>query len=102
LIAMAIIRSPEGRLLLSQIYQWISDNFKYYREAGTGWQNSIRHNLSLNKYFIKLERTKDDPGKGNYWAIEEGAEHILLKEKSSRKPAAPTAENMPVMSTRLE
>ena len=102
LIAMAIIRSPLRRLTLSQIYKWISDSFAYYRGDHTGWQNSIRHNLSLNKSFVKQERPKDDPGKGSYWAIEPGTEHIVLKEKPSKKAAAPTGENMPVMSTRLE
>jgi hypothetical protein len=102
LIAMSIVRSPQRRLTLSQIYKWISDTFSYYRGDSTGWQNSIRHNLSLNKSFVKQERPKDDPGKGSYWSIEPGTEHTVLKEKPSRKAAAPTAENMPVMSTRLE
>ncbi|KAK3905839.1 hypothetical protein C8A05DRAFT_12388 [Staphylotrichum tortipilum] len=102
LIAMAIVRSPHRRLTLSQIYKWISDTYSYYRGDSTGWQNSIRHNLSLNKSFVKQERPKDDPGKGSYWSIEPGTEHTVLKEKPSRKAAAPTAENMPVMSTRLE
>ncbi|KAL2139627.1 hypothetical protein VTI28DRAFT_4903 [Corynascus sepedonium] len=102
LIAMAIVRSPQRKLTLSQIYKWISDTYSYYRGDNTGWQNSIRHNLSLNKSFVKQERPKDDPGKGSYWSIEPGTEHTVLKEKPSRKSAAPTAENMPVMSTRLE
>lgn len=102
LIGMAILRSPQRRLTLAQIYKWISDTFSFYGANDAGWQNSIRHNLSLNKHFIKQERPKDDPGKGNYWAIEPGAEHMFMKEKPSRKPAALTAENMPVMSTRLE
>jgi forkhead transcription factor HCM1 len=102
LIAMAIVRSPQRRLTLSQIYKWISDTYSYYQGDNTGWQNSIRHNLSLNKSFVKQERPKDDPGKGSYWSIEPGTEHTVLKEKPSRKCAAPTAENMPVMSTRLE
>lgn len=101
LIGMAILRSPQRRLTLAQIYKWISDSFTFYSAQDAGWQNSIRHNLSLNKHFIKQERPKDDPGKGNYWAIEPGMEHLFMKEKPSRKPAA-TAENVPVMSTRIE
>ena len=101
LIGMAILRSPHRRLTLAQIYKWISDTFKFYKAEDAGWQNSIRHNLSLNKNFIKQERPKDDPGKGNYWAIELGAEHLFMKEKPVRKSMS-AAENLPVMSTRLE
>ncbi|GAO19979.1 uncharacterized protein UV8b_03773 [Ustilaginoidea virens] len=101
LIGMAILRSPSRRLTLAQIYKWISDNYSFYNPTDAGWQNSIRHNLSLHKNFIKIERPKDDPGKGNYWGIEPGTEYQFLKDKPTRK-AAPTAENLPVMSTRLE
>ncbi|KAK8019227.1 hypothetical protein PG990_004365 [Apiospora arundinis] len=64
LIGMAILRAPNRRLTLSQIYKWISDSYSFYNANDAGWQNSIRHNLSLNKAFIKQERPKDDPGKG--------------------------------------
>ncbi|KOS19114.1 Forkhead protein sep1 [Escovopsis weberi] len=101
LIGMAILRSPQRRLTLSQIYKWISEHYSFYAPTDAGWQNSIRHNLSLHKSFIKIERSKDDPGKGNYWGIEPGNEHLFLKEKPSRK-CVPTAENMPVMSARME
>ncbi|OIW33354.1 hypothetical protein CONLIGDRAFT_559590, partial [Coniochaeta ligniaria NRRL 30616] len=101
LIGMAILRSPQRRLTLAQIYKWISDTFSFYSATDAGWQNSIRHNLSLNKHFIKQERPKDDPGKGNYWMIEPGQEQQFMKEKPTRKPPT-TAENLPVMSTRLE
>ena len=86
LIGMSILRAPGRRLTLAQIYKWISDSFAYYRASQTGWQNSIRHNLSLNKAFIKQERPKDDPGKGNYWAIEPGMETQFIKDKASRRP----------------
>ena len=82
LIGMAILRAPNRRLTLAQIYKWISDTFSYYQSSDAGWQNSIRHNLSLNKAFIKQERPKDDPGKGNYWAIEPGMEKQFLKDKN--------------------
>ncbi|KAI9741898.1 MAG: hypothetical protein M1834_000287 [Cirrosporium novae-zelandiae] len=90
LIGMAILRAPNRRLTLAQIYKWISDTFKYYRNSEAGWQNSIRHNLSLNKAFIKQERPKDDPGKGNYWAIEPGLEGQFLKDKPVRRLATAT------------
>ena len=88
LIAMAILRSPERKLTLAQIYSWIADTFSYYRKPKEGgWQNSIRHNLSLNKAFHKQERPKDDPGKGNYWAIVPGHEsQFIYKEKGNRRP----------------
>ncbi|KAK0710950.1 hypothetical protein B0H67DRAFT_269767 [Lasiosphaeris hirsuta] len=101
LIGMAILRSPQRRLTLAQIYKWISDTYKFYNPNDAGWQNSIRHNLSLNKSFNKQERPKDDPGKGHYWTILPGTEHLFMKEKPSRK-SVPSAENLPVMSTRLE
>ena len=88
LIGMSIMRAPHRRLTLAQIYKWISDTFSHYRAADAGWQNSIRHNLSLNKAFIKQERPKDDPGKGNYWAIQPGMEEQFLKEKPCRRPAS--------------
>ncbi|KAK3113906.1 Forkhead transcription factor, partial [Teratosphaeriaceae sp. CCFEE 6253] len=81
LIGMAILRSHSRRLTLAQIYKWISDNFCFYKTSDSGWQNSIRHNLSLNKNFIKQERPKDDPGKGNYWAIKPGEERPYLLGK---------------------
>lgn len=95
LIKMSILRSPGRRLTLAQIYKWISDTFSYYRASDAGWQNSIRHNLSLNKAFIKQERPKDDPGKGNYWAIEPGMEIQLLKDRPARRPTSSLGSNVP-------
>ena len=98
LIGMSILRAPGRRLTLAQIYKWISDSFSFYRLPETGWQNSIRHNLSLNKAFIKIERPKDDPGKGNYWAIEPGMESQFVKDKNSRRPTSAGGSIMEISS----
>ncbi|MEQ2196648.1 hypothetical protein XENOCAPTIV_007283 [Xenoophorus captivus] len=38
LITFAINSSQKKKMTLSEIYQWICDNFPYYKEAGSGWK----------------------------------------------------------------
>ncbi|KAJ1926782.1 hypothetical protein IWQ60_003484 [Tieghemiomyces parasiticus] len=70
LIAQAILASPERKMTLSSVYKWIVENHPYYQGRDAGWQNSIRHNLSLNKCFVKVARTDKEPGKGSFWTID--------------------------------
>ncbi|XP_027626626.1 forkhead box protein K2 [Tupaia chinensis] len=80
LIVQAITMAPDKQLTLNGIYTHITRNYPYYRTADKGWQNSIRHNLSLNRYFIKVPRSQEEPGKGSFWRIDPASESKLLEQ----------------------
>ncbi|KAM4717136.1 forkhead box protein J1-A [Anableps anableps] len=100
LICMAMQASKKSKITLSCIYQWITDNFCYYRHADPTWQNSIRHNLSLNKCFIKVPRNKDEPGKGGFWKIDPQYAERLLSGAYKKRRMPPVQIN-PALQNRL-
>lgn len=78
LISQALLSSPNNRLTLKEIYSYISINYPEFTDKKKGWQNSIRHNLSLNKAFLKEPKLKGTPGKGSYWSIDHSEAKLLL------------------------
>ncbi|XP_030628472.1 forkhead box protein N2 [Chanos chanos] len=71
LIYMAIEQSPSKSLPVKDIYGWILEHFPYFSSAPTGWKNSVRHNLSLNKCFRKVDKSLGKVnGKGSLWCVD--------------------------------
>lgn len=93
LITKAIESSPENRLTLSQIYDWMVKSVPYFKDKGdsnssAGWKNSIRHNLSLHSRFIRVQN--EGTGKSSWWMLNpEGGK----SGKSPRRRAASMDNN---------
>ncbi|BES87292.1 forkhead [Nesidiocoris tenuis] len=86
LITQAIGSSPDKRLTLSQIYEWMVHNVAYFKDKGdsnssAGWKNSIRHNLSLHNRFMRVQN--EGTGKSSWWMINPDAK----PGKSARRRA---------------
>uniref|UniRef100_A0A8C2X8Z9 Forkhead box N1 n=1 Tax=Cyclopterus lumpus TaxID=8103 RepID=A0A8C2X8Z9_CYCLU len=70
LIFLALKNSKTGRLPVSEIYSFMTEHFPYFKSAPDGWKNSVRHNLSLNKCFQKVENKSENLSrKGCLWAL---------------------------------
>ncbi|TPX63666.1 hypothetical protein SpCBS45565_g06449 [Spizellomyces sp. 'palustris'] len=83
LITQAIYQADEGKITLNGIYNWISKTYSWYKLDQTGWQNSVRHNLSLGRWFIKLKR--NEPGKGGWWALDKDVPPHELDEMLTQR-----------------
>ena len=55
LIYAALMAAPGHKMVLKDIYRWIKENTdKANDPMSTGWQNSVRHNLSMNQARVTL------------------------------------------------
>ncbi|OGE58197.1 hypothetical protein PENARI_c001G00405 [Penicillium arizonense] len=71
LIFRALKDAKDNKLPLQGIYNWFERNTDKAKSSGSkGWQNSIRHNLSMNAGF---EAVKEELGPGkkavNFWRL---------------------------------
>uniref|UniRef100_T1IUQ0 Fork-head domain-containing protein n=1 Tax=Strigamia maritima TaxID=126957 RepID=T1IUQ0_STRMM len=94
LIALAIQSSSDQKMTLNSIYQFVMNTFPYYRHNKQGWQNSIRHNLSLNECFVKIPREKGQPGKGSYWTLDTDC-YDMFENGNFRRRKRKTCRNSP-------
>ncbi|KAK4123510.1 hypothetical protein N657DRAFT_680702 [Parathielavia appendiculata] len=100
MITQAIMNTPDQKLNLAGIYNYIQTRYAYYRhQPASGWQNSIRHNLSLNKAFEKIARSTDEPGKGMKWQLVPESREEMLRtawrggrggHRGSSNPSSPS------------
>ncbi|KAL7793187.1 hypothetical protein V8C37DRAFT_378719 [Trichoderma ceciliae] len=56
LIYKALMNQPDYTMTLQELYQWFRDNTSKAKNEKGGWQNSIRHNLSMNAAFKRRDR----------------------------------------------
>ncbi|ESO05748.1 hypothetical protein HELRODRAFT_77530 [Helobdella robusta] len=89
LIVQAISSQVDRQLTLSGIYNYITKRYPFYRHGDKGWQNSIRHNLSLNRYFVKVPRAQEEAGKGCFWRIDPSSETVLMNQAFRRRRQRP-------------
>ncbi|WVQ73852.1 hypothetical protein IAR50_003433 [Cryptococcus sp. DSM 104548] len=93
IIHKALSCLPRGRGTLGEVCNWVAGEWEWFRlNVDSGWQNSIRHNLSLNKAFLKVPRIpEDDPeSKGSVWIIDplEGPLFVEKQKKDAMKNAS--------------
>ncbi|XP_034037479.1 forkhead box protein O4 isoform X2 [Thalassophryne amazonica] len=101
LISQAIQNSPEKRLTLAQIYDWMVKTVPYFRDKGdsnssAGWKNSIRHNLSLHNKFLRVHN--ESTGKSSWWMLNpEGGK----TGKAPRRRAASMDNSSKLLKSRM-
>uniref|UniRef100_A0A7N5K3E7 Forkhead box N1 n=1 Tax=Ailuropoda melanoleuca TaxID=9646 RepID=A0A7N5K3E7_AILME len=92
LIFMALKNSKTGSLPVSEIYNFMTEHFPYFKTAPDGWKNSVRHNLSLNKCFEKVEnKSGSSSRKGCLWALNPAKIDKMQEELQKWKRKDPMA-----------
>ncbi|KAI3336828.1 hypothetical protein HD806DRAFT_474922, partial [Xylariaceae sp. AK1471] len=87
LIGMAILRAPQKQRTFSEISEWISNTYSYYKSDDLPWKHNIRHTISVNRAFFKQQRPKNEPGRGSWWSISPGMEQqFMIDDKTSLPP----------------
>lgn len=94
LITLAIESSPDQMMTLKEIYHWISCSYPYFEIKKVGWQNSIRHNLSLNRCFFKVPRQEGTRGKGSFWKINYEFQNVKVNYRTRKYTYVPAQQSI--------
>ncbi|KAF2822414.1 hypothetical protein CC86DRAFT_396670 [Ophiobolus disseminans] len=74
LIFQALRSAPGHTMILRNIYDWFQTHTDKAAASETkGWQNSIRHNLSMNGAFEKVDQPNEQSRKGFMWRLTQDA-----------------------------
>ncbi|KAK3705897.1 hypothetical protein LTR37_013050 [Vermiconidia calcicola] len=72
LLYRCLMEAPEHTLTLKELYEWIAQHSQKAKDPKSrGWQNSVRHNLSMNAAFEKA--TGNGTKKGSLWRLTDHA-----------------------------
>jgi hypothetical protein len=90
LIHEAISSSETGQMNLQQIYNYIERNYPWYKfkTSTSGWQSSVRHNLSQHDAFTR----GDKEGKGYNWRINPD---VSIEKERRKRQASPQLSHAP-------
>ncbi|KAF2844628.1 hypothetical protein T440DRAFT_523327 [Plenodomus tracheiphilus IPT5] len=94
LIYQALLHAEGHTMILRDIYDW----FKKYTDKAAasetkGWQNSIRHNLSMNGAFEKVDQPGEESRKGFMWRLSASALREGVKSTTRYRSKAPNKRN---------
>ena len=68
MIAEAINSSPDKKMVLSEIYTYMEQHFFQYLSGKPRWRNTVRHNLSFHRCFVKCECSRRG-NRSHFWSI---------------------------------
>ncbi|RPB20227.1 hypothetical protein L211DRAFT_530401 [Terfezia boudieri ATCC MYA-4762] len=106
LIYKALMSVPSRTMILGEIYRYFRENIpRFSKMRGKGWQNSIRHNLSMNGAFRKVERPLAPDGskqRGYYWVLSREAEEEGVKSTTRFRKNSSSSRRNPDASDHKE
>jgi hypothetical protein len=105
LIHRALMEAPGHTMILRDIYEWFKTNTDKAADKETkGWQNSIRHNLSMNGVSETLHRHliifTDKPRRSRKWTSHAKSRNEALCGASPAKQSVKVSSQRPATAAR--